>query len=144
MTGSADGISSRVMSCRGVAPSERSISASSGSVERMPTMVAMAIGKKTISAQIRTRASRPPPNQMSSSGASARIGTACAATIYGDSTRSMSMLFPSATPVAIAASAPTAKPSTISTRVTAVWVHSTPLAMARSPRSATSSGGGRM
>jgi len=134
MTGSADGISSRVMSCRGVAPSERSISASSGSVERMPTMVAIAIGKKTISAQMTTRASRPPPNQMSSSGARARIGTACAATMYGDSTRSMSTLLPSATPVAIAASAPTLKPRAISTRVTAVWLHRSPLAMARRPR----------
>ena len=62
-------------------PGCASISSSSGSVERMPTMVAMAIGKKTISAQTRTRAGSPPPNQMSSSGASARIGTACAATM---------------------------------------------------------------
>ena len=44
-------------------------------------MVAMAIGKKTISAQTRTRAGSPPPNQMSSSGARARIGTAWAATM---------------------------------------------------------------
>jgi hypothetical protein len=65
----------------GDAPRDRSISRSSGSAERMPTMVAMAIGKKTINAQTRTRANRPPPNQMSSSGASARTGTACAATM---------------------------------------------------------------
>ena len=44
-------------------------------------MVAIAIGKNTISAQMTTRASSPPPNQMSSSGARARIGTAWAATM---------------------------------------------------------------
>ena len=47
----------------------------------MPTIVAIVIGKKTMSAQTTTRAESPPPNQMSSSGASARIGIACAATM---------------------------------------------------------------
>ena len=81
MTGRAEGSPGARCSAQRVAPSARSISSSSGSVERMPTMVAMAIGKKTISAQMRTRAGSPPPNQMSSSGASARIGTAWAATM---------------------------------------------------------------
>ena len=61
-------------------------------------MVAIAIGKKTISAQITTRAVSPPPNQMSSSGASARIGTAWAATMYGDRTRSTRRLLASSDP----------------------------------------------
>ena len=89
-------------------------------------MVAMAIGKKTIRAQIRTRASRPPPNQMSRSGARARIGTDCAATMYGERTRSTTTLLPSAMPIATAVTAPSAKPSRISERVTAVCSHRIP------------------
>ena len=81
MTGSADGTSSSRVRCAELAPRLRSISSSSGSADRMPTMVAIAIGKKTMSAQIATRASSPPPNQMSSSGARARIGIAWAATM---------------------------------------------------------------
>jgi hypothetical protein len=107
-------------------------------------MVAMAIGKKTISAQMTTRASSPPPNQMSSSGASARIGTAWAATMYGERTRSMSTLLPSAMPVRTAVDAPTANPSTISSTVTAPCSHRMPLPIARPARSATTSGAGRM
>ena len=107
-------------------------------------MVAMAIGKNTMSAQITTRASSPPPNQMSSSGARARIGTACAATMYGDSTRSTSADLPRAIPVATAAVAPAVKPSTISSSVTPACSQSTPLEMAAAPRSMTASGAGRM
>ena len=144
MTGSADGISSSRVRCGPEAPRERSISVSSGSVLRMPTMVAIAIGKNTINAQIATRASSPPPNQMSRSGARARIGTAWAATMYGDRTRSMSTLLPSPMPVRTAVAAPTANPSTISSMVTPVCSQSTPEPMARTARSPTTSGAGRM
>ncbi len=144
MTGSADGISTRRVTCAGEAPRLRSISTSWRSADRMPTMVAMVIGKKTISAQITTRASRPPPNQMSSSGASARIGTAWAATMYGDSSRSTTSDLPSAIPTAIATVAPATKPSRISDRVTAVCSTRMPVATARRARSSTTSGAGRM
>ena len=43
-------------------------------------MVATAIGKKTISAQMMTLETSPVPNQSAMSGASARMGVACAAT----------------------------------------------------------------
>ena len=144
ITGSADGISSSRVRCEARAPRLRSISSSSGSAERIPTMVAMAIGKKTMSAQITTRASRPPPNQMLSNGARTRIGTAWAATMYGDRTRSISTLLPSAMPAITAVVAPAAKPSTTSSSVLAVCSQSTPEAMARAPRSTTTSGAGRM
>ena len=103
ITGSAEGISSSRSAEPASAPRLRSISSRSGSVERMPTIVAMVIGKKTIRAQITTRASSPPPNQMSSSGARARIGTAWAATMYGERTRSTRTLLPSAIPARTAA-----------------------------------------
>ena len=50
------------------------------STARMPTIVAIATGKKTISAQMTTLAVRPGPNHSASSGARARIGVAWAAT----------------------------------------------------------------
>ena len=103
MTGSADGISRRRVRWAEVAPRLRNISSSSGSVERMPTIVAIVIGKKTMSAQITTRAARPPPNQMSSSGASARIGIG----LGGDDVRATGLArrrgdLPSAIPVPMA------------------------------------------
>ena len=50
------------------------------STERMPTIVATATGKNTISAQMTTLPSSPGPNHRAMSGARARIGVAWAAT----------------------------------------------------------------
>ena len=44
-------------------------------------MVLTSAGKKTVSAQTSTLDSPPKPNQMTSSGASATMGTACEATM---------------------------------------------------------------
>ena len=52
----------------------------------MPTIVATATGKNTMSAQMRTLPSSPGPNHNAMSGARARMGVAWAATRYGDST----------------------------------------------------------
>ena len=49
----------------------------------MPTIVATATGKNTISAQMTTLPASPGPNHRAISGARARIGVACAATRYG-------------------------------------------------------------
>ena len=52
----------------------RPSSSSRASTERMPTIVAMATGKKTISAQMTTLPASPGPNHRTSSGARTRIG----------------------------------------------------------------------
>ncbi len=90
--GRAAGISSVVRICRRVARSERPSSRSRASTERIPTIVAIATGKKTISAQMTTLPRSPGPNHRAMSGARARIGVACAATRYGDSRRSTNAL----------------------------------------------------
>jgi hypothetical protein len=64
-----------------VALSDRISAARSGSTERTPTMVLTSIGKKMVSAQTRILLSRPVPNQITSNGARATIGTDCEATI---------------------------------------------------------------
>ena len=53
----------------------------------MATIVLTATGKKTMSATMTEWAKSPLPNHSAMSGASARIGTAWAATRYGESTR---------------------------------------------------------
>jgi hypothetical protein len=80
MFGRAAGISSVVRTWRRVARSDRPSSSSPASTERMPTIVATATGKKTISAQMTTLPGSPGPNHSAMSGARARIGVACAAT----------------------------------------------------------------
>ena len=62
------------------------------STERIPTIVAIATGKNTISAQMTTLPSSPGPNHRAMSGARARIGVACAATRYGETRRSTNAL----------------------------------------------------
>jgi hypothetical protein len=52
-------------------------------------MVATATGKKTINAQMTTLVTRPVPSHRTSNGARTRIGIACAATRYGESSRSV-------------------------------------------------------
>jgi len=59
----------------------RPSSSSPASTERIPTIVAIAIGKKTISAQITTLLVSPGPNQSARTGDRARIGVAWAATM---------------------------------------------------------------
>jgi len=88
MFGRAAGISRVVRICRGVARRLRPSSRSRASTERIPTIVAMATGKKTIRAQMTTLLSRPDPNHSTRSGARTRIGMAWAATRYGDAIRS--------------------------------------------------------
>ena len=78
--GSAPGISSRVSTWSGDARNTRPTSSSWMSTDLTPTMVATAIGKKTMSAQMMTLDRSPVPNQSAIKGASARIGVACAAT----------------------------------------------------------------
>ena len=73
---------------RRVARNERAISSSPASTDRIPTIVETAIGKKTMSPQITTLLVSPGPNHSASSGASARIGVAWAATMYGEIRRS--------------------------------------------------------
>ena len=80
MLGRAAGISRVVSTWRRVARRLRPSSSSRASTERMPTIVAMATGKKTMSAQMTTLLSSPGPNHRASSGARARIGIAWAAT----------------------------------------------------------------
>ena len=80
MLGRAAGISSVVRIWRRVARRLRPSSISRASTERMPTIVAMATGKNTISEQMTTLLSSPVPNHKTSSGARARIGIAWAAT----------------------------------------------------------------
>ena len=63
-----------------VARKLRAISSRPGSTVRIPTIVAMATGKNTISVVITSLLSRPVPNHRTSSGASARIGVDWAAT----------------------------------------------------------------
>ena len=79
--GKAPGISTLDSTCAGRARKARHISRRSASTDRMPTIVATAIGKNTIRLQMITFDSRPVPNQIASSGAIARTGVACAATM---------------------------------------------------------------
>ena len=80
IAGSAAGTSTRVMVCQPVARKLRAISIRRGSTERMPTIVATATGKNTISVQITSFDGSPVPNHSAMSGASASTGVAWAAT----------------------------------------------------------------
>ena len=115
--GSAAGISSVVRIWRRVARSDRPSSSSPASTDRIPTIVATATGKNTISEQMTTLPARPGPNHKAMSGARARIGVAWAATRYGEASRSTSALRASAYPATSPRPAPTANPSATSTRV---------------------------
>ena len=80
-TGSAAGSSSKRNVCQRVACSERIRSCRSSGTARTPTMVLIRMGKKTIRAQISTLEDRPGPNQITSSGAMATVGTDWLATM---------------------------------------------------------------
>ena len=80
IAGRAAGTSTRATICQPVARKLRAISSSRGSTLRMPTIVATATGKKTISVVITSLDDSPLPNHRTMSGASARTGVAWAAT----------------------------------------------------------------
>ena len=92
MFGRAAGISSVVRIWRLVARRLRPSSIRRGSTDRIPTIVAMATGKKTINEQMTALLRTPVPNQTTRRGARARIGTACAATRYGEASRANRLL----------------------------------------------------
>ena len=137
IAGSAAGTSTRVIVCQLVARKLRAISSSRGSTDRMPTIVATATGKNTISVQITSLDGSPLPNHRTMSGASARTGVAWAATRYGLSSRSARRDRARPMPMTIAIVDPMAKPSRTSTSVVWVWGHIVPSAQAFTNRSAT-------
>jgi hypothetical protein len=88
--GRAAGISSVMKIWRGVARRLLPSSSNPASTDRIPTIVATATGKNTMSAQMTILPVRPSGNHRAISGARARIGVAWAATRYGERTRSAS------------------------------------------------------
>ena len=80
IAGSAAGISTWLTTCQDVARYARAISSRRGSTDRMPTIVATATGKKTMSVVITSLETRPDPNHSTISGARASTGVAWAAT----------------------------------------------------------------
>ena len=144
IAGNAAGTSTRVTTCQPVARKLRAISSRRGSTDRMPTIVATATGKNTISVVMTSFDASPVPNHRAISGARARIGVAWAATRYGLRSRSARRERASRTPVTSASPAPIAKPSSTSTSVVCMWGHIVPSVQARRNRSATVSGPGRM
>jgi predicted alpha/beta-fold hydrolase len=81
MKGSAVGSLTMVKVCQRLAFSAVIKSMRSCSTERNPATVFTRIGKKAITAVIRTFEAMPKPNQITSRGASATLGTACSATM---------------------------------------------------------------
>ncbi len=137
----------RVSSChRGGPEAAAEFQQPRGRPSGSPTIVATAIGKKTIRAQMRTLLPRPLPNQSAISGASARIGVACAATMYGESSRSAMCERASTIPISQSAAArPPAARAPPRVSVVDAWGWMIPFCHARGePCRARSAGRGRM
>ena len=79
--GRAAGSSSLAKVCQRLASKERIRSRSSGSAARRPAAVLMRMGKKTMRAEMMILEVMPAPNQMTSNGAMATVGTDWEATM---------------------------------------------------------------
>ena len=126
------------------APIARPSSRRPRSASRTATRVAIAIGKRVMSAQIAIFAVAPGPNQRTRSGPSARIGVDCAATRYGLASRRAEPERPRPIPINSPSDPPSSPPVVISITVGRRWRIIVPSPHAWANRAATSEGGGRI
>src|SRR3954451_8895186 len=103
------------------APSDRIRSVASADAELKPSSSAIVIGKKLTSTTTRPFGSRPTPNQTTTSGAIATIGTVCEPTRSGSTARRAQATRSRATATAVAAATEIDIPTTVSTIVGTAW-----------------------
>jgi len=143
-TGSAAGNSSSRNVCQRLARRERIKSRKFSGTLRSPTTVLTSTGKKTIREQMSTLEKTPGPNQMTSKGAIATVGTAWLATRKGCNTFSINVDLERKYPRRVAKTTPLINPHRISKSVAVVWRSKEPSEIARTNRALTCNGEGRI